>query len=39
MKIENLHSCIYNHPQVVNLPLTKEHVNIKYNKRGGVIKK
>ena len=37
-KIERLHSWIFNHPQVVNSPLTNDHVNIKDNSAGEIIK-
>ena len=35
-KNDNLHSCICNHPQVVNSPLKNDHVNIKYHTTGEV---
>ena len=37
-KIEKLHSWICNHPHVVNLTLTNNHINIRYNKTCEVIK-
>ena len=33
-----LHSYIFNHLQVVRSPLKNDHVNIKYNTKGKVIK-
>ena len=38
-KIDNLNSWVFNHLQVVNSPLTNDHVNIKDNTTSGVIKK
>ena len=37
-KFEKLHSWIFNHPQVVNPPLTNDHGNTKKNTTGEVIK-
>ena len=37
-KIEKLHSWICNHPKVVILTLTNDHVNIKNNTTGETIK-
>ena len=37
-KTDKLQSCIYNHTQVVKLPLENDHINFKYNRTGGFIR-
>ena len=36
-KTDNLHGCIFSHPQVVNFPLKNDHVNTKDHTTGELI--